>query len=157
MGNPHNLTEYFRRMQLLEAAANTPARQRPATALIEPANPVTKKDATQQQEAAVQTIFATGRQQDAQPVVVPQAAAFQAVRNGRIWTVYFGDTAVAVGPAKRRARAMARTGNDFLRHQQNQAVVDPTAFVAQMQTFFQLASDPTTGFQPQLNTVWPTD
>jgi hypothetical protein len=50
---------------------------------------------------------------------------------------------------------MARLGNDFLRHQQVQAVVDPTAILQQMASYYEAASTPANGFTPTMNVVFP--
>jgi len=104
---------------------------------------------------SVRTIFVQGERQNAQPETIPQQALFQAVRSGRIWLVYFGGQVVAVGPTKKRSRALARLGNDFCRRLLRQGYVDPAAITGQFSNWIGLAQEPASGFSPLLATNLP--
>jgi hypothetical protein len=105
--------------------------------------------------AQVQTVFATGQQQNAEPVNVPTPNRARAVRVGRVWHVEFNGQTIAVGPTKRRARALANAFNRTLDHMQVQAVVDPAAIVNTMESYLEDAADPNGTFQPVMNVVYP--
>jgi len=103
-------------------------------------------------EAFAQTIFADATRQNAQPVNVPEAQYWTAQRVGKIWYVYFGETPVAIAPYRKRARGMARIGNDLLRRMQNLGVVNDVALTAQFAAYISSASDPNGGFTPVMRT-----
>jgi len=104
-------------------------------------------------ETAIQT---QGRQQNIVEEVVPDAQLFKAVRIGRVWWVAFGDRLIVAAPIKKRARHLARAGNDFLRSLPKQAVVDPQGLSDQLTAFLQAAADPASGFVPTINSNFPT-
>lgn len=128
---------------------------------VPPGAPATTPNATSTRQtnaatnAAVNTVFLTGQTQNVADPTIPAPQLFQAIRSGRIWYTAFAGSIISIGPTKRRARALARFGNEFLRRLQTEAVVDPSSILAQFQTYFQAAADPTQGFNPVLNTSWP--
>jgi hypothetical protein len=153
--NPHNIAEYERRLTLaVDATPRAPATI-PRAAPIEVANPAQRQEVAQAQRAAESTIFRTGAVQNANPVEIPVSAGFLAQRTGPIWVVTFGGVTVAIGPTKRRSRALARSGNDYLRHLQVQAGVDSAALSQSVVTYLGLAGIPGNGFVPTMNVVSP--
>lgn len=151
----HSLVEYARRIQLLIASFRQNQPQRVNEGPVEEPNPVGRREANAQAEEMASVIFATGAAQNAQPVTIPSGQPFFAFRTGRIWQVGFGSSVVAIGPTKKRARAMANAGNAMLRHLQSQGVVDPNAVLDRLNEYLQLASSPTGGFTPVMNITNP--
>jgi hypothetical protein len=152
---PHNLAHY---QTLLRAwALATPATriERPRPAGIEPANPPAKRDLDRQERAVARAVALQGQAQDAREAVIPPTLAFQAVRVGFQWQVTFNGQVIATGPTKRKARAMARTGNALLKRFGRMAVVDPNGFLNQAGAYMLAAQDPTSGIIPTLNLSWP--
>lgn len=88
-------------------------------------------------------------------VVLPSQQQFQIGRNGRIWYCNFRGVPVAMGPTKKKARALVRLGNQFLTRLQAEGVVDPDALTAQFIEYLEAAQDPTQGFRPQMRTTLP--
>jgi hypothetical protein len=151
----HSLAEYRRR---LTAAAIVRPENRPLPRPHERAQRPDFGGRHERNRAAalsVQTIFAQGERQNAQPEKLPSQTLFQALRSGRLWIVYFGGAVVAVGPTKKRARALARLGNDFLRRLLRQGYVDPAALTGQFENFIGLAQEPAAGISPLLSTNLP--
>ena len=99
-----------------------------------------------------QTQFSDATRQNAQPVNIPDAQLFVAVKTGRVWYVTFGGIVIASAPHKRRARALAREGNAWLRRLQNEAVVYTNDLGSQFLAYLEVASDPASGFTPTINT-----
>jgi pimeloyl-ACP methyl ester carboxylesterase len=102
-----------------------------------------------------QTSFTDGNRQNAIPVQIPDHQLFTVARQGKIWSVYFGGTLIATAPKKRRARALKNEGNAFIRRLQNEGVVFTEALAATWAEYLAAASDPNSGFVPQLNTTPP--
>jgi len=96
-----------------------------------------------------------GEAQNTIPVSIPTGQTFTAFRNEGIWMIAFGDSIVAIAPTKRRARALARLGNEFLRRLLVQAVVDPDVMETQLAAWLTSAQDPTSGIVPTLQTTIP--
>lgn len=88
--------------------------------------------------------------QNQQIQATPPNALFKARKNGTIWYVYFGGVAVAVGPRRRTAQGLARSGNDFVTRLQRQGAVDVDASVEAWTAFYQLASQAGNGYVPVL-------
>lgn len=107
----------------------------------------------QGERSATNAYYATGATQTANPVFVPDGSQFQAKRSGRIWSVHFRDTLVVVAPSKKKARGIARDGNDLLRRLQPASVVDTGAFIEAFANYLSDASDPNAGFEPVMRTI----
>lgn len=152
--NPHSIHVYVARLTLA-AALYTPQNQ-PMDGIgggeDEPPE-LTPGVGRSAQAVSVQTIFADASRQNQQPAVIPVAQQFNWRRSGRIYYVTFGGTDIAIAPKKKRAKALARVGNDWLRRLQTEAVVAPEAIVQQFETYVNAATDPAGGFTPLLNTT----
>ncbi len=64
----------------------------------------------------------------------------------------FGDQLFAFAGNKKRARHLARAGNDFLRSLPKQAVVDPQTLIDQFISFLNAAVQPNGPSRPPINT-----
>lgn len=155
-GMGHTIQEYINRLEAAQPTPNQPIDLGPPLAPMEVRDRPNRRQANQAQAAVQAQMFADGRDQNLQPVIIPKASEFQAVRNGRIWAIQFQEQFVAYAPSKKRARHLARAGNDFIRSLQHQGIVDTIALVQQFQTYINNASDPAGGFQPVMNTVFPS-
>jgi len=154
--NAHALTQYSLRLEAAVRASANPAAEEVDEGPAEEGHRTKRREVNQQRERIERNIFTTAATQTSNPVVTPDPTLFQAFRQGRVWYVGFGDlTVITAGPEK-RARHIARAGNDFLRSLQKQAVVDPSSLLEQMRVFLVLAQDPSTGFRPTINTTPPS-
>jgi hypothetical protein len=148
---PHSIGVYRSRL------ASAVVRYTPTQAIVPlsppspPDPPVTLLRVRRMTDIAAQTIFSAAARQNGEFVFLPPQLAFSVKRVGKIFTVYFGDEPVAQAPFKRRARGLARAGNDFCRRLQNEGVVFNQAFLAQFSQYLVAASDPTSGFRPTMN------
>jgi hypothetical protein len=113
------------------------------------------REIVQHAAAVAGTIVSVARQQMEGPLIIPTQNLFIAVRVGKIWRVRFGGVDVAIAPFRRRARGLALAGNNFLRRLQREAVVSPEDLAIQFTAYLAAASDPESGFRPQLNTTVP--
>jgi hypothetical protein len=153
--NPHSLTQYATRLEAATRASSQPATVRVDEAPSEHSTHTGRRDVNQVRERVEREIFTTAANQTENPIITPEATLFKAFRSGRVWYVGFGDNTVITAGPEKRARHIARAGNDFLRSLQKQAVVDPVALLAQFDAFLVLAQDPSTGFRPTINTTPP--
>jgi len=154
--NPHALNQYANRLEAATRLSATPAAVAVDDAPSEHSTTTTRREVNQQRERVERQIFTTASNQTDETIITPDPTLFKAYRSGRAWYVSFGDlTVITAGPEK-RARHIARAGNDFLRSLQKQAVVDPEALLGQMNAFLVLAQDPASGFRPTINTEPPT-
>jgi len=150
--NPHDLTTYVAYLQSAVALLPRVDEQNVESGAEESAVATPRAEMTRAQRAAQDSIVNAGHEQNQGPLVAPAEAFIKARRLGRIWVVDFAGRIIAQAPAERRARAIARAGNAFLRGLPRQALVDPEALIEQLGTFLVLASSPTGGFAPQINT-----
>lgn len=152
----HKIGDYTARLYLAKTASERAGLRDAPVARHEPVAPLASREGNQQAARAASVIFATGAVQNSQPVVIPVERQFKAVRVGRLWFVQWNGTVVACGPTKKRARAFANAGNRVLDVMQRQAVVNPLALSSTLEEYMAIAVDPTTGFTPTMNTVFPT-
>jgi hypothetical protein len=151
--NAHSLISYAGRIDL--AISRLPVTQTRAPGTSAP--DVTPNVTTAQmrgEQAVQQTHFsATNRSTSEATIVIPPVQLFKAVRRGRLWYVTFGDIIIATAARKRGARQLARAGNAFLRSLQARAAVNADTLAQQFVAYLAAASDPTSGFVPQLHVV----
>jgi hypothetical protein len=152
---PHNLAQYRSRLALHKSLNPLPSEDDVRGGSWEGPDVPSRVEINQQAAAATRSIFATGARQNEQPVAIPSQNSFRAFRLGHVWQVQFNNAVVAVGPTKKRARALANAGNAMLRQLQISAVVDTVAILNMFELYLQLSADPTEGFVPVLNTAWP--
>jgi hypothetical protein len=148
----HSIEVYQARISLATGTMSAP----PATAPVAPPafNPAPATVAVIRGAITTsqQTIFTDGNRQNANPVVIPDDRLFTARRRGKVWRVYFGDVEIATAPKRKRALALKNEGNAFIRRLQNEAIVNADALAQCWSDYLAVASDPTSGFVPALNT-----
>jgi len=149
--NAHSISVYRSRLEL--AVSRLPASQTniPGDGGIGGGGTIDMGEVRRSHSEFTQTIFNDATRQNAQPVNIPNAYIFTTTRIGKIYYVLFNGKIVAIAPYKRRARGMARIGNDLLRRLQNEAVVNPDEMINQLRVFMNAASDPAGGFTPIMN------
>ncbi len=153
---PHGLNNYRSRLRTAIAVQNRGIPVAPPGAPAEQANPVAPRQVAQAERAVVNTIFHRGEIQNQQPVLIPTVSEFSAFRQGRIWLVAWRNQIVAIGPTKRRARAMAREGNAFLRRMPTLAYVNTAEVTGQLASYFSDASGGDAAFAPPIQNELPT-
>jgi len=151
--NPHALNEYEKR--LLTMAQNNAHAFHVPEAHFQRNEEVARNELTQAEARVAEAIAHSGAVQGHDPVVIPTENAFWWQRVGRINCVVFGGKLITITNTKRRAQRLARSGNDFIRTLQKQAVVDPVSITGQFEEYFTLAMQENSGFRPVLQTVFP--
>jgi hypothetical protein len=154
--NQHAISAYVNYLSVSSAARPTPAQQDLGFGGGEDFDIPPKRQINVQRARVEQAIFRQAEFQTSNPIITPDPDLFKAVRSGRIWFVKLGEAYVITAGPEKRARHIARAGNDFLRSLQKQAVVDPDSILSQLEIFMQLAQDPTSGFVPTINVTPPT-
>jgi pimeloyl-ACP methyl ester carboxylesterase len=142
VNNPHWIGNYedrlFRLKESMRPGERGPApeghREAPATA--------TRRELTRGQIEVFGQVQHAASEQNKNQVVVKPVVLFKAVRAGRIWAVEFGGQLFTYSGNKKRARHLARAGNDFLRSLPKQAIVDPETLVQQFTSFLNAAVQP---------------
>jgi hypothetical protein len=137
--NTHAILEYeirlTRRMQLQVPPPVIAAPERRP----EPAQNAPSREVRQVNRHTESQVAHAASTQNATPTVVQAPALFRAVRFNRVWCVAFGDQLFAYSGNKKRARHLARVGNDMIRSLPKQAVVDPNAFLEQFTAYMNAA------------------
>lgn len=151
----HGLLQYQERLGRAVPAGPLPEGGTWGGSDAEDLDTTTRREIQHQQQVMQSIIFNVGVTQNDAELVIPKQRLFTARRVGRTWFVYFGDREICAAPIKKRARGIANAGNDFIRRLQRQAVVDPEALADQFVAYLAAASDPSSGFSPTLNTVFP--
>ena len=153
--NPHSMTTY---MNYLDAAIRALPRKSQQDVDDGPAEAVarlTRKQINTDQQRTRAAIYNAGHNQNAVPLVIPEITLFHVFRSSGVWCVALGERIVVQAPIEKRARAVARAGNEFLRALPRQALVDPVALLSQLETFLALAASPESGFSPTINVSLP--
>jgi hypothetical protein len=150
--NQHSLALYNASLTAAIQLTPGPNQQHAPEAPREHSQQENRKDFTRAQRATINAINAAGHAQNATEGVVPNNVLFEPIRIGRIWYVKFAGEIVLTAPIEKRARHIARAGNDFLRSLPKQALVDPSTMLEQFNLFFLASVDPSAGFQPKIRT-----
>lgn len=153
--NQHALATYISYLSVAAGARPLPAQQDVGWAGGEDFDETPRREVQRERARIATAIQLLGHNQNASPQVVPEVDLFKPIRIGRIWYVMLGDSIVVTAPIEKRARHIARVGNDFLRSLPKQAVVDADSLASQIQTFLDFAQLPESGFVPQINTRNP--
>ncbi len=153
--NQHSMQTYVNYLTAAAASVPLPSEQNVEVAPGEEADVPHRREVNRARIRIETAINNLGREQNTVPHVTPTVDLFKAIRQGRIWYVALGDEIVITAPIEKRARHIARAGNDFLRSLQKQAVVDPVSLAAQVTLFLKLAQDPANGFSPTINVQNP--
>jgi len=151
----HALDEYQRRLVLAADRQTIGGGGSDWGGTEERPNPISAAAIARERDAASVVIYKAGEEQNSAGIALPDIRLFKARRTGRVWWVYFGDQRISAGPTRKRARAVARTGNEFLRRLQGQAFTDPATLETQFSNYIQAASDPASGFVPTLRIRLP--
>lgn len=152
--NAHSLDTYVARLAAVRAANPRLPVPTPPPHITEP-RPIGHGNIAGMVRDDVQTIVNDSHRRNNQPVVIPRVQLFEARRNGRVWNVSFGGTIISTSMNKKRARGLAREGNDFLRRLQRQEVVSVDDMAAQFLQYLSVASTPGSGITPTLNPGLP--
>lgn len=153
----HALNEYRRRLALARSTLG------PAPQPMQPREPrelpadSRRQQLNQVQQQAVQNVFRAGQVQDAVAVQIPQTLKAKAVKQGRIWSVYWGDTFICTGPTKKKCLHAKNVFNAFLVSLQRMAITEPDALVHQFQNYFDLATEAGNGFVPIMQDEFPEE
>jgi len=151
--NPHALTTYFSYLNAAVAALPRPDEQSVEQGDDENPQQERQRDVTRRQRQVAAAIANAGHAQNSPSQVIPQETLMIPIRIGRVWYVSFNGDIICTAPIEKRARAIARAGNAFLRALPRQALVDPVALSQQLTNWLGMAQDPTFGFVPQINTT----
>lgn len=154
-GSPHNIASYVARLKEASKILPLPSQDAPRTGGVEPAGSAVRREASQAEQAFQQALAEAATQQSAQRQSVIAEWQLQAVNVGGVWTLVLNGEAVAwVGP-KKRARAIAQFGNQFLRRLLLSGYVDRDQLLGKLQAFLGAAGDPTSGITPTMRVVLP--
>lgn len=178
--NPHSLTVYYAR--LLMAARNLPGgamlpgeEYQPDTTVgasgsggnedgpglpdpmeaRQPGAPPPAGRVPDLPRPVVEQLNRIARVQNEMPPRIPEDKHFTCEKEGGVWVVKFGGWVVAAGPSRRHCSSMAKMGNLFLKRMQSSAYVDVQTLRDTFEQYLAFASNPDSGFQPQLNTTFP--
>jgi len=113
---------------------------------------IRRRDVNVQRDRVVQKIGEQQREQNHVIANAPKAVLFRPVRQGRIWTVTFGNIIVPQGVREDTCRHVCRAGNDFLKSLPKQGLVDPIALKDQFEAFLVFAVSPESEWEPKLKT-----
>lgn len=152
LNGPHSLNNYFASLSAAAAQVATPAQQNLEGETREQGQNEKQKTVSRRQREVETAINLAGNAQNANTVYVPPDRIFDTLRLGRIWYVTFGGEIVITAPIEKRARHIARAGNDFLRSLPKQALVDPVGLLQMMEQFLVASAAPESGFSPQIRT-----
>jgi hypothetical protein len=149
--NPHGLNQYRSRLLTFSDAASSARVLNVAEGRVEAPREQDRRQANQRELQVAGEIQAIAARQNAFEPAVKDSVLFKAVRIGRTWCVQFGGQIVVYAGNPKRARHLARAGNDFLRSLPKQAVVDPETILSQMTSFFNQAVQPGGPVNPPIN------
>jgi pimeloyl-ACP methyl ester carboxylesterase len=153
---PHSLSNYAGRITNAITLQNRANPQAPPPAPVEPVNPTTPRQESQQTRQFVQTIFNIGGRQNIAEPVVPTKQEFTAFRENSVWCVAWRGNTIAFAPTKRRARALAREGNQYLRRLQTMAYVNTDQMTGSFQGYLADATAVNSEFVPPIQNKIPT-
>lgn len=151
--NRHDLASYFAYLSAALASVPRPADQELQGGRDEEEQQERQREVTRRQRQIADAINAAGHAQNNRGQEIPEETLMIPVRIGRVWYVSFNGDIICTAPIEKRARAIARAGNAFLRALPRQAIVDPAALTTQLTNWLGMAQDPTFGFVPQINTT----
>lgn len=150
--NRHDLASYFAFLTAALPSMPQPSQQNVDDGDAEQPQQERQRDVTRRQRQVAEAINAAGHAQNNQGQEIPAETLMIPIRIGRVWYVSFNGDIICTAPIEKRARAIARAGNAFLRALPRQALVDPAALSTQLTNWLGMAQDPTFGFVPQINT-----
>lgn len=153
--NPHSLVSYFN--ALTAAMAQEENQNQPVISggHGEQPNDVRSREVQAARRRSEAAVFTAASNQTAVNPTIPEPVLFVPYRQGRVWYVSFGDQTIIIAGPEKRARHIARAGNDFVRSLLKQACVSPETILGQLNAFMVLAQDPTSGIAPTMRTSLP--
>jgi len=151
-GNPHALTNYITYLQASQTQYVTPRQKSRELAPAQQPEDSKKAHVNRQRDKVVNAVRDAQHLQNSVIVNQPVIVLFRPVRNGRLWTVEFGDKIVCQGVREDTCRHLCRAGNDFLRSLPKQGLVDPITLAAQFESFLAFATAPESDWLPKLKT-----
>jgi len=150
--NPHALTSYQAALNAAILRANNATQLQPPVGQGEPRQVDNKAEIKAAQREAAKIVNIQGHAQNSVPQLIPEPLLLKPVRVGLIWCVEFNGRIILQAPIEKRARAIARAGNTFLKSLQRQAIVDVATLEDELSEFLRLAQMPGTGFTPTIKT-----
>ncbi len=150
--NAHSLNQYQTRLTTLVQLLQRPDKMDVETAAGEPAEDAPRAHSTERDRRTAAQVQHAALTQNQTAVEVEPSVLFRAVRRGRVWAVAFGDVLFTFSGNKKRARHLARAGNDFVRSLPKQAVVDPQTLVDQFIAFMEAGVQPGGPVNPPIRT-----
>lgn len=149
----HNLSSYINRMALaVSNAANARFTLQPK-APVEAQHVIPIKQAQQHVFQAEARLRPEVQHVENSHVTIPRVNHARIERSGRFWSVSFGGAIISSGMSKTNAKRLRDSLNTMLRRLQRQGMVDVATLQEQITAYLALASDPTSGFEPQLNNI----
>jgi hypothetical protein len=146
----HSIVSYYSRLQRTTQAPPVQPPISPPILLQAPV-PITAMQEAQANRDAIATIVSNGQGRNRDPVVIPDDRLFRAIRVGRLYVVVFGDVEIVNSLNKKRARGIARVGNDWLRRLQRAEIVATENLAGQFSDYLLAASNPTSSFKPTMD------
>jgi len=149
-GDEHRIELYYRRLRNFNARQAAP----PPPPVVPTIRPRTPEPPTPQQREqgrqAANALIEVGREQNGVVVEIPVPARMRAVREGRVWYVVWLNRQIAIGPTRKKAQAIARHFNRFLRIYQGVGVSNSIDFLGALQDWLRDAANPEAGYRPTL-------
>jgi hypothetical protein len=152
----HQLNTYIARLTAYNASIMRRQQETPPQGPATPAVALTRAEVAAGQRAGRAAVFAVGEAQQAPPLKIPAAELFSAFGVNGIWYVALSGSTIAVGPTKKRARAMKNFGNALLKRLQRAGYVDVNTLLAQMGLYFAAAQTRTGMFVPPMQVLLPS-
>lgn len=147
----HSIGSYLDRFRSYRAAPSNVPTVLPQPIPVVSQNPITNVESRRQIAVSQSIILSTDRSIQAPQLVLPTELQFVARRVGRIWYVDWQGNRIFTAPSKKRARGMARVGNDFLRRLLLETNTDVDGLVHQMVRWLADAQAIDGPIQPPLN------
>jgi len=151
-GNQHSMQTYVAYLLAATNRLTTPKEKKIELAGGEDDDEAKRKDVNKVRDRVATAVALAQREQNAQIVNQPAVVLFRPLRQGKIWTVVFGDKIVCQGVREDTCRHLCRVGNDFLRSLPKQGLVDPISLAEQFQNFLLFATAPESEWIPKLKT-----
>jgi hypothetical protein len=150
--NPHAMRQYIAYLLSASQRFGSPREKTRGLSGGEDADEPKRRNINQAREKTVRAIATNQREQSATIANHPAIALFKPERQGKIWTVVFGDKIVCQGVREDTCRHLCRVGNEFLKTLPKQGLVDPIGLLGQFEQFLVFAVSPESEWMPKLKT-----
>ena len=151
----HRILSYRNRIQTALASLRGSTQANVADVPAEDTMKKTKSEGTRLFNEQSATIFNASRQQNLTYIEVPDNRILRAYRVGKVWVVVWNEDIVAIAPNRKRAQAMAREGNAWLRRMQHFVYCDIQSLQDNFSAYLIDATSDTTDFSPPISTTIP--